>query len=44
MKPLGVLLSLAVTAVGALWWTTPASYPFGARDRVTVSLSHLLAR
>ncbi|NBE93018.1 hypothetical protein FE391_10125 [Nonomuraea sp. KC401] len=41
MKPLGVLLSLAVTAVGALWWTTPASYPFGARDRVTVSLSHL---
>ncbi|MFF5211203.1 hypothetical protein [Streptosporangium sp. NPDC000396] len=39
---LGALLSLAVTAVGVLWWTTPDSYPFGARDRVTVSLSHLI--
>ncbi|WP_433242062.1 hypothetical protein ACQPYK_37350 [Streptosporangium sp. CA-135522] len=39
---LGAALSLAVTAVGMLWWTTPACYPFGARDRVTVSLSHLI--
>lgn len=39
---LGAVLSLAVTAVGVLWWTTPSSYPFGARDRVTVSLSHLM--
>ncbi|WP_431897104.1 hypothetical protein [Nonomuraea sp. bgisy101] len=39
---LGAILSLAVTAVGMLWWTTPSSYPFGARDRVTVSLSHLM--
>ncbi|GAA2321038.1 hypothetical protein GCM10010149_87550 [Nonomuraea roseoviolacea subsp. roseoviolacea] len=37
----GAVLSLAVTAVGALWWAVPESYPFGARDRVTVSLSHL---
>ncbi|GAA2985506.1 hypothetical protein [Streptosporangium longisporum] len=37
----GALLSIAVTAVGLWWWTTPASYPFGALDRVTVSLSHL---
>ncbi|MFI7642394.1 hypothetical protein [Nonomuraea sp. NPDC049400] len=41
MRSLGILLSAAVTAVGVLWWTTPASYPFGARDRVTVSFSHL---
>ncbi|MET9343914.1 hypothetical protein [Nonomuraea sp. NPDC003804] len=39
---LGAALSLAVTAVGILWWTTPASYPFGAGDRVKVSLSHLI--
>ncbi|NJP93520.1 hypothetical protein HCN51_29425 [Nonomuraea sp. FMUSA5-5] len=38
----GALLSIAVTAVGVLWWTTPASYPFGAADRVKVSLTHLL--
>ncbi|MBN6053059.1 hypothetical protein JYK22_14060, partial [Nonomuraea sp. RK-328] len=37
----GAVLSLAVTAVGVLWWAVPASYPFGAGDRVTVSLSHL---
>ncbi|MGC5013409.1 hypothetical protein ACLQ2R_21835 [Streptosporangium sp. DT93] len=37
----GALLSIAVTAVGLLWWIIPASYPFGAHDRVTVSLSHL---
>ncbi|MEU9833492.1 hypothetical protein AB0D67_18390 [Streptosporangium sp. NPDC048047] len=36
------LLSSAVTVVGLLWWMSPASYPFGARDRVTVSLSHLI--
>ncbi|GAA2353371.1 hypothetical protein GCM10010404_01330 [Nonomuraea africana] len=36
------MLSLVVTAVGTLWWTNPAAYPFGARDRVTVSLSHLI--
>ncbi|MFB9528634.1 hypothetical protein [Nonomuraea roseola] len=39
---LGAALSIAVTAVGLLWWTNPASYPFGAHDRVTVSLSHLI--
>ncbi|WP_327092102.1 hypothetical protein OIE66_16155 [Nonomuraea sp. NBC_01738] len=35
------LLSIAVALVGVWWWTSPASYPFGAGDRVTVSLSHL---
>lgn len=39
---LGTALSLVVTAVGAMWWTNPDTYPFGARDRVTVSLSHLI--
>ncbi|GAB2908628.1 hypothetical protein GCM10027203_04660 [Nonomuraea fastidiosa] len=39
---MGALLSIAVIAVGIMWWTTPASYPFGAADRVTVSLTHLL--
>ncbi|MEU6798901.1 hypothetical protein ABZ907_45015 [Nonomuraea wenchangensis] len=42
IRMLGALLSTAVTAVGILWWTTPASYPFGAADRVKVSLTHLL--
>ncbi|MEV5324422.1 hypothetical protein WBK31_23520 [Nonomuraea sp. N2-4H] len=42
IRILGALLSIAVTAVGIMWWTTPASYPFGAADRVTVSLTHLL--
>lgn len=39
---LGALLSIAVTIVGILWWTTPGSYPFGAADRVKVSLTHLI--
>jgi hypothetical protein len=41
MRTLAALLSIAVAGVGVWWWTSPASYPFGARDRVTVSLSHL---
>ncbi|MGV9777898.1 hypothetical protein [Streptosporangium sp. NPDC003464] len=42
IRTVGALLSIAVTAVGILWWTSPASYPFGAADRVKVSLTHLL--
>jgi hypothetical protein len=41
IEPAGAVLSLAVTIVGVWWWAVPASYPFGSRDRVTVSLSHL---
>src|ERR1700754_104779 len=37
----GAVLSLAVTIVGVLWWAAPPSYPFGSRDRVTASVSHL---
>ncbi|MGV9326429.1 hypothetical protein [Streptosporangium sandarakinum] len=42
IRTLGALLSIAVTAVGISWWTIPASYPFGAADRIKVSLTHLL--
>lgn len=37
-------VSLAALAIGVLWFAVPASYPFGAADAVTVSVTHLIGR
>lgn len=37
-----VCVALAMWAIAALWLLDPDTYPFGAADRVTVSVTHLL--
>ena len=39
-----IIVSIAALAIGVLWLAVPASYPYGAADTVTVSVTHLIGR
>lgn len=39
-----LLVSLATLAIGVFWFAVPGSYPYGAADAVTVSVTHLIGR
>lgn len=41
---LTLIVSLAALIIGIVWLAVPASYPYGAADSISVSVTHLIGR